>query len=410
VPVSLGLERFAADPFAVVRRGERVGLLTSSACVDGQLRPSKEVVAAALGSGQSGGQGGLTCLFGPQHGVNCDVQDNMVETGHARDPALGIPVWSLYGDTRVPTDEMLAMIDVLLVDIQDVGTRVYTFIWTLRLALAACGRKGVRVVVLDRPNPIGGTQVEGNLIDPKFSSFVGLEPIPMRHAMTVGELARWFVKFRGVQCELDVVELAGWRRPMYWLDTGLPWVMPSPNMPTPDTAVVYPGTVLFEGTNASEGRGTTRPFELVGGPWGRHGQLADAMTSAEISSISSAAGRQNLPGVHFRAVTFEPTFHKWTNTPTFGVQLHVTDRAVFKPYLTGLALLSAFWSLYSDEGFSWRAPPYEYEEVKLPIHLLVGSEAVREGLEAGVPVAELERGWSEELKEWEEERRACLLY
>jgi uncharacterized protein YbbC (DUF1343 family) len=398
--ITLGLEQFAKDPYAVVRKGERVGLLTSSACVDGQYRQSKDVVAGALGEDSSGG---LRCLFGPQHGLNCDVQDNMIETGHARDPALGIPVWSLYGDTRVPTADMLLMIDVLLVDIQDIGTRVYTFIWTLRLALEACGREDVRVVVLDRPNPIGGRQVEGNLLDTHFASFVGLEPIPMRHGMTVGELARWFVQVRGVECQLDVVPLQGWNRSMYWSDTGLPWVMPSPNMPTLDTAIVYPGTVLFEGTNASEGRGTTRPFELVGGPW----EGSSGNPSSELVDKLAASA---LPGVLFRPVTFEPTFHKWAGQPTHGVQLHVTDRAAFKPYLTGLALLQALWGLHREEGFAWREPPYEYEEVKLPIHLLLGSEVLREELEAGTPVAELEKGWTEELKLWEVERHRCLLY
>ena len=389
--VEVGLEVFARDPGAWVPAGSRVGLLLNPASVDRRLRWARDAVAAALGEG-------LVALFGPQHGVASDLQDNMIESPHGVDPRLGVPVWSLYGDERKPTAEMLRGLDVLLVDLQDVGTRVYTFVWTLRLAMEACGEAGVRVVVLDRPNPLGGAAVEGNLLRPEWASFVGMEPIPMRHGMTPGELARWFAGERGVRCELDVVPARGWERGMLWGDTGLPWVMPSPNLPTPDSALVYPGTVLLEGTTASEGRGTTRPFEIVGGPW------------VDPEDLAARLSRSDLPGAVFRPATFQPTFQKWAGRACGGVQIHVTDPRAFRPYRTGLAVLVELWRGCRAAGFGWRPPPYEYETARLPIHLLLGDEGVRRGIEAGADPVELEAGWASELERWEAERRPYLLY
>ncbi|GAB4250192.1 exo-beta-N-acetylmuramidase NamZ family protein [Deferrisoma sp.] len=388
--VTVGLERFCREPGRWVRPGERVGLLLNTASVDREFRWARDRVAALPGVR-------LRALFGPQHGVRSDVQDNMVESPHGVDPVLGIPVWSLYAERREPTAEMLDGLDVLLVDLWDVGCRVYTFIWTLRLAMAACGRAGVRVVVLDRPNPLGRA-AEGNLLEPEQRSFVGLEPIPMRHGLTVGELARWFRCARGVECELDVVPVEGWDPGGLWPEVGRPWIMPSPNMPTFDTALVYPGTVLLEGTTASEGRGTTRPFEIVGGPWVGGEALARRLE------------RYGLPGVVFRPVGFEPTFQKWAGRPCEGVHLHVTDPAAFRPYRTGLAILAALWDLASDRGFGWRPPPYEYETERLPIHLLLGSERLREAIEAGADPREMESGWAEDLRRWEEETAMVRLY
>ncbi|RMG89361.1 MAG: DUF1343 domain-containing protein [Candidatus Dadabacteria bacterium] len=388
--VTVGLERFCREPGRWVRPGERVGLLLNTASVDREFRWARDRVAALPGVR-------LRALFGPQHGVRSDVQDNMVESPHGVDPVLGIPVWSLYAERREPTAEMLDDLDVLLVDLWDVGCRVYTFIWTLRLAMAACGRHGVRVVVLDRPNPLGRA-AEGNLLEPQQRSFVGLEPIPMRHGLTVGELALWFRSARGVECELDVVPVEGWDPGGLWPGVGRPWIMPSPNMPTFDTALVYPGTVLLEGTTASEGRGTTRPFEIVGGPW------------VEGEALARRLERYGLPGVVFRPVGFEPTFQKWAGRPCGGVHLHVTVPAAFRPYRTGLAILAALWDLASDRGFGWRPPPYEYETKRLPIHLLLGSERLREAIEAGADPRELESGWAEELRRWEEETATVRLY
>lgn len=387
----VGLEVLAADPGRWLGAGERVGLLSNLASVDSSFRPAVDVAAEALGPR-------LRALFGPQHGLRSDVQDNMVESPHAVDRRLGIPLWSLYAETRKPTPEMLDGLDVLLVDLQDVGTRVYTYVWTLLLVLEACGEAGVRVLVLDRPNPLGGEAVEGGLLRPAWTSFVGLAPIPMRHGLTLGELARWFVRAGRAACELGVVPAEGWRRSDLWTDTGRPWVMPSPNMPAFETALVYPGTVLLEGTNASEGRGTTRPFEIVGGPWVDGRALAEDL------------GRFDLPGLRLRPVGFEPTFQKWAGRPCGGVFLHVTDARALKPYRTGLAILASLWRLYRAAGFAWREPPYEYEHERLPIHLLLGDADLRAALEAGADLAELEEGWAPELGAWRDETAACLLY
>ncbi|MBI5445260.1 MAG: DUF1343 domain-containing protein [Deltaproteobacteria bacterium] len=389
--VKTGLEILASEPRRWLPRGARVGLLLNPASLDSRLAWSRDVLREAIG-------GDLGALFSPQHGIFSDVQDNMVESRHGRDRRTGLPVWSLYSETRKPTGEMLDGIDVLVADLQDVGTRVYTFVWTLRLVMEACGERGVRVVVLDRPNPLGGAAVEGNRLVPECASFVGLDPVPMRHGMTPGELALWFRGERGVSCELSVVPLEGWRREMLWPETGLPWVMPSPNMPVFETALVYPGTVLFEGTTASEGRGTTRPFEIVGGPWVDGEALAEELR------------RTPLPGAVFRPVGFQPTFQKWAGRPCGGVQIHVTEPRAYRPYRTGIALLGLLWRRYRSTGFGWREPPYEYEKERLPINLLLGDERVREELEAGCTAEELESGWAEGLSAWEEERAPYLLY
>jgi uncharacterized protein YbbC (DUF1343 family) len=389
--VRVGLEVLLSEPGRWLPEGARVGLLSNLASVDAGFRAAREAVAELPGRR-------LAALFGPQHGLHADVQDNMVESSHALDPVLGIPVWSLYADRRKPAAEMLEGLDVLLVDLQDVGTRVYTFAWTLRLALEACGEAGVKVLVLDRPNPLGGAAIEGNRLRPEWASFVGLDPVPMRHGMTLGELALWFVGARGVDCEVEVVPAQGWARADLWPGTGRTWVMPSPNMPTFDTALVYPGTVLFEGTTASEGRGTTRPFEMVGGPWEDGRPLAERLS------------RFALPGVIFRPIVFQPTFQKWAGRSCGGVHLHVTEPSGFRPYRTGLALLTAFWDLYRDRGFGWRPPPYEYEAERLPIHLLLGDESVRVAIEAGTDPRELETGWKRDLAGWDEERAPYLLY
>jgi uncharacterized protein YbbC (DUF1343 family) len=264
--------------------------------------------------------------------------------------------------------------------------------------MEACGELGIPVLVLDRPNPLGGKVSEGNRLSAECASFVGLDPVPMRHGMTVGELALWFRGERGVACDLRVVPLEGWRREMLWPETGLPWVMPSPNMPTFDTALVYPGTVLLEGTTASEGRGTTRPFEVVGGPWVDGEALAEDLRT------------RDLPGAAFRAVGFQPTFQKWAGRPCAGVQIHVTEPRRFKPYRTGLALLETLWRRYRDAGFAWREPPYEYETERLPIHLLLGDEELRRRLELGAAPREVESRGSPALAPWEEERAPYLLY
>ena len=370
--------------------GRRVGIVCNPASIDGEFRHVADRLAAD-------GNVRLGAIFGPQHGFRSDVQENMIETGHGRDDIRRVPVYSLYSETREPTAEMLRDLDVLVIDLQDVGTRIYTYIYTMANCLRAARRHGVNVIVCDRPNPIGGIGTEGPMLDRGFESFVGLYPIPMRHGMTIGELARLFNEHFGIGANVDVVPMQGWNRGMYADETGLPWVLPSPNIPTVDSAVVYPGTVLFEGTNVSEGRGTTRPFELVGAPWVVAEPFADAMNRLE------------SPGVHFRPALFEPTFHKHAKTSCGGCQIHVLDRGAFKPVETGVALLGAFRASDANR-FQWRDPPYEYEHEKPPIDILAGSAGLRESIEAGTPAREIARSWEAAVAEFDKIRRRFLLY
>jgi len=339
----------------------------------------------------------LTAIFGPQHGYRSDLQDNMIETPHAKDRRRNIPIFSLYSETREPTKEMLGLVDVLVIDLQDVGARIYTFIYTMANCLRAAAHYGVPVIVCDRPNPIGGMNVEGPTLEPGFESFVGQFRMPMRHGMTIAELARLFNEHHGISATLEVVPMEGWSRDMYWDETDLPWVMPSPNMPTLDTAIVYPGTVLYEGTMLSEGRGTTRPFELIGAPWFDGDELASRMNKLE------------LAGVHFRGATFEPTFQKHARETCGGCQIHVTSRAEFLPVKVGVSLLRECFGLVPDR-FKWREPPYEYEHDKMPIDILAGSPALRQQIESQVPLEEIVASWRAGVAEFAEIRRRYLLY
>jgi uncharacterized protein YbbC (DUF1343 family) len=374
-----GLEVFLQEPPAWAAKA-RLGLLCHPPSVDRSLRPAPELVARRF-------PGQLQVLFSPQHGFRGDKQDNMVSSPDSEDQALRVPVFSLYGPRLDPPREALEQIDALLVDMQDVGTRVYTYQATLARVMAAAAPLGVKVAVLDRPNPIGGVQVEGNLLRPQWASLVGPYPLPMRHGLTLGELARYYNVTHNLGCDLTVIPARGWRRAQYADETGLPWVMPSPNLPTLEGALVYPGQVLLEGTNLSEGRGTTRPFEIFGAPF-----LEPRRLLRELRDYA-------LPGVIFREVGFEPTFHKWQGELCRGFQLHVTDRRSFKPYFTTLALLAVSRRLYPDR-FAWRPPPYEYETERWPIDLLTGDAAIREGLDAGRPLAELEAAWQVDLNDY----------
>src|SRR6516225_12414912 len=385
--IALGVERLLASSGL---DHLRVGLVCNPASVDRDLRHVADRLA-------SHPRARLAAIFGPQHGFRSDLQDNMIETRHGRDEIRRVPVYSLYSETREPTAEMLAGLDALVIDLQDVGVRIYTYIYTMANCLKAARAHGLRVIVCDRPNPIGGTQMEGPVLVPGHESFVGMYPIPMRHGMTIGELARLFNEHFAIGADLEVIAMDGWRRDMYFDATARTWIMSSPNIPTADTTLVYPGTVLFEGTNVSEGRGTTRPFELIGAPWvvGEH--------------FAGALNRLELPGVHFRPVVFEPTFHKHANTSCGGCQIHVLDRASFRPVETGVALLEAFRAC-GRGAFAWRDPPYEYEPDKLPIDILAGSSRLREQVEAGVPVREIARSWTTGVDEFVKRRRRFLLY
>jgi len=384
-----GLEVFLKDPPAWVR-GARLGLLSHPAAVGPGLTHARHLVAQHF-------PGQLQVLFSPQHGLLGEKQDNMVASVDFRDPDLNLPVVSLYGPRLEPPPGALEQVDVLLADLQDVGTRVYTFAATLAKVMAAAAPLGVKVAVLDRPNPISGAAVEGNLLKPEWASLVGPYPLPMRHGFSLGELARYYNATQGLGCDLTVIPARGWRRQDYFDATHLPWVMPSPNLPTLDTALVYPGQVLLEGTNLSEGRGTTRPFELFGAPF-----LSPPLLAGRLKDF-------DLPGVILREVAFEPIFHKWAGELCRGFQLHVTDRGAFKPYLTTLTLLGVIRELYPEE-FAWRQPPYEYETERLPIDLLTGDCAIREGLDRGVAPAELEAAWQGELSRFLKVRREFWLY
>ncbi len=377
--VATGLQRLIEGDEAALAplRGRRLGLIVNPTAIDAELRHAADLLPARADLR-------VTALFGPEHGVRGDAQD-MIGVDGDRDPRTGVPVHSLYGHTAAsltPTAAMLADVDVLVYDVQDVGARYYTFVWTMVLAMRAAAAAGKAFVVLDRPNPIGGDLIEGGAIAPGFESFVGLVSCPNRHGLTAGEIARWRAAEEKLDLDLTVVPMAGWRRAMRYGDTGLPWVMPSPNMPTPDTALVYPGMCLIEGSELSEGRGTTRPFELAGAPF---------VDGYVLASLLEA----DLPGVRCRPVTFTPTFQKHAGKACGGVQLHVTDPAAFRPYRTGVAFLAACRRL-GGEAFAWRRKAYEFVEDVPAIDLLCGSAAVREGIDAGASVADLVATWADD--------------
>jgi uncharacterized protein YbbC (DUF1343 family) len=369
--------------------GARIGLLANQASVSSSFDHTRELILRS--------EAVLTCLFSGQHGPTGLTQANMIEWEGYADPRLGIPVHSLYGETRSPLPAMLDGIDIIVVDLQDVGARPYTYVWTATLMMRACASAGVGMVVLDRPNPIGGIEIEGPVLERGFESFVGLWPLPMRHGMTIGEMLLSINRSDREPCTLEVVRMEGWSRGMLFRETGLPWVMPSPNIPTPDTALVYPGMVLLEGTNISEGRGTTRPFELVGAPWIDPQELIPAMESAKI------------PGAAFRDAAFRPTFDKYAGENCGGLQIHVTDPHIFKPVICAIALIRAVSEIY-PQRFSWLAPPYEYETEKPPIDIICGSSAFREGIEEGLSAAELESRWRGPLDQFESSIAEQLIY
>ena len=335
-------------------RGARVGALLHPASVSAGLEHASQILERGDGKHWR-----LRAFFGPQHGYLGQTQDNMIEWKSYEHPRLGIPVHSLYGEHREPIAAMLENLDVLLIDLQDVGARYYTFIWTMFLCLRACEKIDLPVVVLDRPNPINGLTTEGPLLDPAYRSFVGLHPLPVRHGRTIGELAQLFRDEAFPRCRLTVLPMKGWEREMWFDQTGLSWVMPSPNMPTLETATVYPGMCLLEGTNISEGRGTTRPFELFGAPF------------IDAENVARELNQLPLPGAHFRAAWFQPTFQKFAGEICGGAQLHVTDRDRFMPYRTGLEIIRTIRRMHG-EFFEWKQPPYEYEFKRLPIEILLG--------------------------------------
>jgi uncharacterized protein YbbC (DUF1343 family) len=387
--VATGLDQFE-EKYWKRFKGQSLGLLANQASVDHNLKNAKDVISSLL-------SGHLKILFGPQHGFRGEDQDNMVETEDYFDPELHIPVFSLYGNKTGKLSDILDTIDLLIIDLQDVGTRVYTFISTMLYCLKEIARTGKRVLVLDRPNPLGGMIVEGNLLRPELYSLVGPFALPMRHGMTIGELARLFNDVFKIGCDITVIPLKGWYRHMLWKDTKLRWIMPSPNMPFFETALVYPGQVIWEGTNVSEGRGTCRPFEIFGAPF------------INPSIIKKSLASKDIKGCYLQEYYFRPTFNKWKSKLCGGFMIHVGNPNIYKPYQTSLALLRTILETYRDK-FAWKQPPYEYEFTKLPIDLIFGDSSIRPALEAGKKIEQLLKSCSTELEAFLESRKPHLIY
>ena len=387
--IRLGLERLLEEESPLVR-GAKVGLICNQASVDHSLRHAADLL-------HEHPEIQLQALFGPQHGIRGDVQDNMIETAHTTDPQTGLPIHSLYSETREPTEAMLKDLDVLIFDMQDVGCRIYTFAYTMANCMVAARKFGKKVIVCDRPNPITGEHVAGNVLEPEQASFVGQFAIPTRHAMTLGELAKLFNEHFGLGAELDVIKMDGWERGHWHDQTDAPWVMPSPNIPTLDSATVFPGTVHFEGTQLSEGRGTTRPFELVGAPYIDPEEYARRLNERELAAV------------YFRSCIFRPTFQKHAGISCGGVQIHVLDREKFEPVIAGITMVKIAYDLYPDE-FRWKEPPYEYVYDRNPFDVIAGTSKIREAMEAGNSIETLEESWKEELDTFGRVRENYLLY
>jgi uncharacterized protein YbbC (DUF1343 family) len=382
----IGLERVVTDQRAVLD-GRRFSVVMNRASIDRDVRLACDVLSTSF-------PGQLQAILTPQHGLWCEQQANMIETDHGWHAGLQVPVFSLYSSTRRPADEMLANIDCLVIDLQDVGTRVYTFIWTMLYCLQECAVRKIPVVVLDRPNPLGGELCEGPLLQLEYRSFVGEAAIPMRHGMTIGELAQYFNASQNLNVDLTVVAMEGWLRDCHFESTRRIWVPPSPNMQTVQTAFVYPGQVLLEGVNLSEGRGTTVPFEVVGAPFIDPENFCRALHGLE------------LPGISFLPIRFTPSFDKWSGQSCGGVSLHVTNRQVFRSYEMTVRLLCMCRQMY-PHLFELNPPPYEYEHTLMPLDIISGSSVLRDVLEQGAdpgPALDLDQNG------WLAERKSSLLY
>lgn len=387
--VITGLDRFREGIWKKYK-GRRLGLLSNQASLDNKLIHAKDIISHLL-------PGQLRVLFSPQHGFTGEDQDNMIETDHSVDMELKIPLYSLYSGERAPLPQMLDLLDVLLIDMQDVGTRVYTFASTMLNCLKMAAESGKKVVIFDRPNPIGGEVVEGNTLKRELYSFVGPYKLPMRHGLTMGELAGIFNKAFNIGTDLEIIPMQGWGREMLWYDTGLRWIMPSPNMPSPETAFVYPGQVIWEGTNLSEGRGTCRPFEIFGAPF------------LDTKDIRRNLEEEATQGCHLQTIAFRPTFNKWQGQLCQGFMLHILDYRTFCPYFTSIALLKTIINVHRED-FLWKPPPYEYEYKKMPIDIILGDSNVRNEIEAGEELSSIRAKWLVEQKEFMEWRKPYLLY
>jgi len=359
--ISTGLDRLIGSREEQDKLQGRLAYLGHAASVSWRMENGLDELVGLFGKR-------VIKAFGPQHGFGSVVQDNMIETLHAIHPAWNIPVYSLYGTTRKPTDEMLDGVDTLIIDLQDVGTRVYTYIWTLYLIMESCVEKDIHLVVLDRPNPIGGLMTEGDLPDPAWYSFVCMAPIPMRHGKTIGEMAIWFKELNHWDVNLQIIPMAHWERGMLWQDTGRLWVNPSPNLPTAEGCLVYPGTVMLEGTVLSEGRGTTRSLEQFGHP--------DIDPYRIRKELAQYLAKQSLEGMVLRPVQFQPGFQKFSGQLCGGFQIHVIDPATFQPWRTLLYVLKFLYH-HTDIRPFWSTAPYEYQFDGLPIDWINGTDKIR---------------------------------
>lgn len=390
-----GLERLINDKTLQNKISGNIGILCHAASITSKYNHSLIELITIY-------KDRIKKVFGPQHGFVTDVQDNMVESDHYVHPYFNLKVYSLYSETRIPTKDMLEGIDSIIIDLQDVGTRIYTYIYTMMYMMQVCGELGIKVYILDRPNPINGKTIEGNILDPKFKSFVGLQPLPVRHGMTIGEIAHWFHKFCHIKCDYEVIEMKNWNRSFYFEQTGLPYVNPSPNLPTLEGCLNFPGSVLLEGTNLSEGRGTTRPLEVIGhpkiGPFALEREINEFLNKPEI----------NPQSFKLRPIYFHPMFQKHGNTTCGGFFIHILDKSKFSPWRT-YQLLIQFMHRNLTE-FEWKEPPYEYEYDKNPMDLINGSDQVRSWIESNGSVEELITIEKKGMKEFLDQREAVLLY
>ncbi|XYU17695.1 exo-beta-N-acetylmuramidase NamZ family protein [Bacillus pumilus] len=378
--VKTGIETLLSGNLSWLK-GKRVGLITNPTGIDANMKNSVDLLFEHPSIK-------LTALYGPEHGVRGDAQAGEGVESYT-DEKTGLPVYSLYGKTRKPTPDMLKNVDVLLFDIQDVGARYYTYIYTMAYAMEAAKENNIPFVVLDRPNPIGGLKVEGPVLEPEHASFVGLYPIPLRHGMTTGELAKFFNKEFHINADVTVIKMKNWKRSMTFDDTKLPFVLPSPNMPTVDSTFVYPATGLIEGTNVSEGRGTTKPFELIGAPYINSSELADYLNQLK------------LKGVQFRPVSFTPTFSKHAGKLSHGVQLYVTDRSSFEAVKTGLSIIKAIHDLYPKDFQFLQTGSFDK---------LIGNGWIKEEINQGTSVKHIMKRYHHDLKSFEKKRKKYLIY
>jgi uncharacterized protein YbbC (DUF1343 family) len=395
-PIITGLEKLSLDAGWQKKITGNIALLAHSASIDSNYNHAINIFKEIFGNR-------LTKVFGPQHGFVSDVQDNMIETEHFTHPYFDIPIYSLYGETRIPTDQMLEGIDSIVVDLQDVGTRIYTYIYTLTHLMEACSKKDIKVFVLDRPNPIGGEIIEGNVLSPVLSSFVGRHPIPTRHGLTIGEVASMANNYFGASCDLSIIPMENWQRHMDFSQTGLPWVSPSPNLPRHIACYSFVGTVMFEGTNISEGRGTTSPLEIIGHPDIEPYQFAD-----HLNTVFKEYEKHNQ-GFHLRPIAFHPMFQKHSGKTCGGIHIHVTNNKTFRPWSVCQIICRELYKVLGDK-FKWKQPPYEYEDIKMPIDMINGGTELRKWVEKNGSLKDLEAIELAGREKYLNQRKTILLY